>query len=77
MQRTEDEEYSYYTDEYDYVFNETDEEDENNYVGHKDELIHRIPQMLSTNSDELINEGDVIKLPCIVDNGGMFDHRNT
>jgi len=62
----------YYNDEYNYssddYMNGDGDDNINSYAGEKEKVIHRTPQMQSKNSDELINEGDIIKLPCVVDN---------
>ena len=65
----------YYNDEYNYssddYLNGDGDDNIQSYIGEKEKVIHRTPQMQSKNSDELINEGDIIKLPCIVDNAGL------
>ena len=64
----------YYSDDYNYSSDDYPNGDGDdkvqNHLGDRDEVIHRIPVMMSKDSDELINEGDIIKLPCVVDTLG-------
>lgn len=61
----------YYADDYNYSSDDypNGDADDNveNHLGEHETPIHVNPKMMSKDSDELINEGDIIKLPCVVD----------
>jgi len=61
----------YYADDYNYSSDDypNGDGDDNlqNHLGDDEKPIHVNPKMISKDSDELINEGDIIKLPCVVD----------
>ena len=66
----------YYADDYNYSSDDypNGDGDDNlqNHLGDDEKPIHVNPKMISKDSDELINEGDIIKLPCVVDTLGRF-----
>ena len=65
----------YYNDDYNYSSddypNGDGDDNTNTYPSETEKIIHRTPVMKSKNSDELINEGNIIRLSCVVDNIGM------
>ena len=67
----------YYADDYNYSSDDypNGDADDNveNHLGEHETPIHVNPKMMSKDSDELINEGDIIKLPCVVDTLGILD----
>lgn len=62
----------YYNDDYNYSSddypNGDGDDNTNTYPSETEKIIHRTPVMKSKNSDELINEGNIIRLSCVVDN---------
>ena len=66
----------YYADDYNYSSDDypNGDADDNveNHLGEHETPIHVNPKMMSKDSDELINEGDIIKLPCVVDTLGIL-----
>ena len=64
----------YYADDYNYSSDDygNGDGDENfsNHLGENEKVIRVTPIMKSKNSDKFTNEGDLIKLPCVVDNLG-------
>ena len=62
----------YYADDYNYssdddYLNGDGLDGGDGFLGHGEEVIHATPQITSVPTDQLINEGDTIKLPCLVD----------
>ena len=55
--------YDYSSDDYDTYYS-----DDNNYQDEK--VVHTNPTFLSDPTNQLINEGETIKLPCLVDKLG-------
>ena len=62
--------YNYSSDDYP---NGDGDDNTNTYPSETEKIIHRTPLMKSKNSDELINEGNIIRLSCVVDNIGMSE----
>ena len=66
----------YYADDYNYSSDDYPNGDGDdtfsNHLGENEKVIHVTPVMKSKNSDKYTNEGDLIKLPCVVDNLGKF-----
>ena len=67
----------YYADDYNYSSddeypNGDGHDGVNGLLGEDEKVIHVTPQITSKTSDELLNEGDTIKLPCLVDKLGQF-----
>lgn len=56
--------YSYPSDD-DYVY-----PSDNDYANEHEKVVHFNPTFLSTGTNQLVNEGDTIKLPCLVDKLG-------
>ena len=52
----------YYSDDY---YNSDDE-----YADEQEKVVHRNPKFLSQSVNQLINEGETIKLPCLADKLG-------
>ena len=52
----------YYSDDY---YSADDD-----YLNEAEKVVHRTPEFVSSSSNQLINEGDTIKLPCLVDKLG-------
>ena len=67
----------YYADDYNYSSddeypNGDGHDGINGLLGENEKIIHVTPQITSKSLDELKNEGDTIKLPCLVDKIGGF-----
>ena len=64
----------YYADDYNYSSDDypSGDGDENFIPETSEKVIHVTPVMQSKDSDKFTNEGDLIKLPCVVDNLGMI-----
>ena len=55
----------YYND--DEYYSDTD------YEGNADEqVVHTVPEFTSQTTDQMVNEGDTIKMPCFVDKLGKI-----
>jgi hypothetical protein len=54
----------YYSDDY---YSSDDD-----YLSENEKVVHTTPVFISTSTNQLVNEGDPIKLPCLVDKLGKF-----
>ena len=63
----DDSDYSYPSDD-DYVY----PSDGDDYTNEHEKVVHFTPTFTSTGTNQLVNEGDTIKLPCLVDKLGKF-----
>lgn len=54
----------YYSDDY---YSADDD-----YLNEHEKVVHTTPTFVSTASNQLVNEGDTIKLPCWVDKLGKY-----
>ncbi len=54
----------YYSDDYDNYSADDD------YLSENERVVHTVPEFTSAPKDFWINEGDTIKLPCLVDKLG-------
>ena len=59
----------YYADDYDNYSADDD------YLNENERVVHTVPEFVSKPTDVWVNEGDTIKLPCMVDKlGESCDH---
>lgn len=57
----------YYADDYDNYASDDDD-----YLNENERVVHTVPEFVSKQIDVWVNEGDTIKLPCLVDKLGEF-----
>ena len=67
----------YYNDDYNYsaddeYLNGDGLDGGNGILGENERVVYATPEITSDSTDDIINEGDTIKLPCMVDKLGIF-----
>ena len=58
----------YYSDDY-YADDDSADDD---YLNENERVVHTVPEFVSKPTDVWVNEGDTIKLPCLVDKLGEY-----
>lgn len=59
----------YTSDSYEYDYPE-DYSSDDDFLNENEKVVHTIPQFVSKPIEQMVNEGETIKLPCIVDKLG-------
>ena len=49
---------------------EGDYSSDDDYLNENERIVNTVPEFVSRQTDQLVNEGDTIKLPCLVDKLG-------
>ena len=66
----------YYLSDDDYSSDDYYSADDDDYLSAEEKVVHTTPTFVSTSSNQMVNEGDTIKLPCFVDKLGKKNSIN-